>query len=539
MKDKLEKESKMTLKLEKAGASYIYKLGVKVNNKGIYTLYSNTLNYAIKFNVKNLVPSKTYSKCHIDNFSQKAYNSGVSLDYICDFRDEDNEKINVEDSKEEKGVAFSSLVYRLVSDKISDTTFKPEENCDINICTYTYKADYNGKYLFETLFGIDDMKSVNTDGQNVFYVSPEPTTLDGSRFFEFPNFGNKWINIDDLDKYFFTYNEESSYRDNLFLIDLVDTKDPNKAYYSEIEHAYEYINLEKIVGNIVENHSGFNNKLNFSIYTDIDNNKKYILVKLEESRNKMRRSSLTYFVSIKFGREANVKIKYQLDHIGPYHACGKDLNESASFIKELVDDSIKAGVEAKVAQLILKTDEEHLYNYFLTDKNQIKLSVENSNCVEDKTCKIDFSNSEIYGVYDLLFYSEKKGEYKISAKLNGEGLNNIIVNVDSYDQAYELEKIDLDDNSHIAGKEVNLGFKIKDRYGNYLNYPLNYDYFGLSYNITLDNNVFSSEYFKFEKGEEENVYYIKENDIKSGNYKVVVKTKYSTSSIVFEYNKHI
>ena len=34
MKDNLEKESKMTLKLEKAGSSYTYKLGVKVNGKG-------------------------------------------------------------------------------------------------------------------------------------------------------------------------------------------------------------------------------------------------------------------------------------------------------------------------------------------------------------------------------------------------------------------------------------------------------------------------------------------------------------------------
>ena len=222
----------------------------------------------------------------------------------------------------------------------------------------------------------------------------------------------------------------------------------------------------------------------------------------------MRRSSLTYFASLKFGREANVKIKYQLDHIGPYHACGKDLNESASFIKELVDDPVKAGVEAKVAQMILKTDEEHLYNYFLTDRSQIQLSVENSKCVEDKTCKIDFSNNEIYGVYDLLFYSEKKGEYKISAKLKGKELNNFTVKVDSYDQAYELEKIN-SDISGTAGKEVKLGFKIKDRYGNYLNYPLINDYFGLSLSITLDNIDRSSDFFKFEKGEEENVYYIK------------------------------
>ena len=116
-------------------------------------------------------------------------------------------------------------------------------------------------------------------------------------------------------------------------------------------------------------------------------------------------------------------------------------------------------------------------------------------------------------------------------------MDNFIVNVDSYDQAYELEKIDSDDSSRTAGKEVNLGFKIKDRYGNYLNYPLNKDNFGLSYTITLNNIDRSSQYFTLVKGEEENVYYIKENDIKSGNYKVILKTKYSSSSIVFEYTK--
>ena len=536
MKNNLEKESKMTLKLEKTEYSNTYKLGVNVNSKGNYTLYSTILNYNIRFIVKNLVPSITYSKCHIDNFSPKAYNSGVKLNYICEFRDEDNKNINVEDSKEEKGVTFSSVVYRFVSDKIGDTTFEPEEKCYNNICIYTYKTDYNGKYLFETKFGIDEKTVVNSDGQDTFYVSPEPTTLEGSRFYKFPIIWNEWVNIDDLDNYFFTYDEESQNRDNLFLIDLVDTKDPNKAYYSEIDQAYEYIKLENIVGNIMESHSSFNKALSFSIYKDIDN-KKYILVKLEESKDKMRRSSLTYFASLKFGREANAKIKYQLDHIGPYHACGKDLNESASFIKELVDDSVKAGVQSKVAQLILKTDEEHLYNYFLTDRSQIQLNVEDNNCVENKTCKIYLSNSEIYGVYDLVFYSEKKGEYKISAKLNGKGLNDFTVNVDSFDQAYELEKINLDDISGTAGKEVNLGFKIKDKFGNYLNYPLDNDKFGLSFNITLDKVDRSSQYFKLEKGEEENVYYIKEQDIKSGNYKVILKTKYSSSTIIFEYHK--
>ena len=535
MKDKLVKESKMNLKLEKADSAYTYKLGVEVNGKGYYTLYSTTLNYDISFIVKNLVPSSTYSKCHIDNPSQAVYNSGVNVTYICEFRDEVNAEINVEDSKEEKGVKFSSLVYRLVSDK-KDISFKTDEKCDGNICTYSYTTDYNGKYLFETKFGINELIVVNSDGKNTFFVSPEPTTLDGSRFFKYPISENKWISIDELEKYYFTYDEELSYRDNLFLIDLVDTKDPKKAYYSDIEHAYEYINLENMVGNIVESHSNFSEKLSFKIYT-ADDEKKYILVKLDESKNKMRRSSLTYFASIKFEREAKAKIKYQLYHIGDYTACGKDLNENVSQIKNLAVGSVKAGVEAKVAQLILKTDEDHLYNYFLTDKSQIQLNVKNSNCVEDQTCKIDFSTSEVYGVYDLVFYSFKKGEYKISAKLKGKELDNFIVNVDSYDQAYELEKIDSDDSSRTAGKEVNLGFKIKDRYGNYLNYPLDKDNFGLSYTITLNNIDRSSQYFTLVKGEEENVYYIKENDIKSGNYKVILKTKYSSSSIVFEYTK--
>ena len=534
--DKLENESRMTLKLEKTGYQYTYKLGVKVNNKGNYYLRSNILNYEIRFNVKNLVPSSTYSKCHIDNFSQKAYNSGVSLNYICEFMDEDNGKINVEESKEAKDVKFNSLVYRLVSDKKSDKTFKPDENCYDNICIYTYKTEYNGKYSFETQFGIDDMTEVKSEGQNIFYVSPEPTTLDGSRFNTYPLLNN-WVSIDDLDRYYFTYDEESPTRDVLFLIDLVDIKDPNRAYYSEIEQAYEYINLENLVGNIVETHSTFDKTLNFSVYTDVYN-KKYILVKLEDSKNKMRRSSLAYYASINFGREANVSVKYHLDHIGGYQACGKELNESASFVGKLNGVSVKAGEQTKVGYLILKTDEEHLYNYFLTNKSQIELSVDNAEC---KSCKIDFSNSNIYGVYDLIFYSEKKGEYKISAKINGknllEGHDSFTVNVDSYDQAYTLEKIDLDDSSRTAGKEVKLGFKIKDRYDNYLNYPFDNDYFGLSYNVTLDDKEHSSRFFKMEKSEEENVYYIKENDINSGNYKVILKTKHSSSSIAFEYKK--
>lgn len=538
MKDNLEKDSKMELKLEEAGSN-TYKLGVKVDKKKTYTFHSNILDYIIVFNVKNLVPSTTFSKCHIDNPLQTTYNSGIKLDYICEFRDEDNEKINVEDSKDEKDVTFISKVYRLDSDIKSDISFDTDESCNGNICTYTYTTDYNGKYLFETKFGIDEMTEVSTDGQNTFYVSPEPTTLDGSRISPFSLLEYHWISIDELNEVYFSFKEENDYRENLFLIDLVDTKDPKNTYYSDIVQPYKYMDFEKIIGNIEESHSKFNEKLSFSIYTDSISKKEYILVRLEDGKNKMRRSSLDFTASLEFGRIANATIKYILNNIGEYTACGKDLDESSSLIKK-VGDTVKAGVSTEVAQIVLKTDEEHLYNYFLKDKSQVNLTVINDKGEEDKSSKAEISNSKIDGVYDLTFYSTVKGKYTILATINGKNIKDrsIDVNVDSYDQAYKLEKIELNETSYTAGEDAKLKFKILDVYGNYLNYPLNRDNLGLSYNVTLNDAVYSSQSFKFEKDEEENVYYLKDSDRKSGNYKVVLKTKYSSSSIEFEYKKN-
>ena len=120
------------------------------------------------------------------------------------------------------------------------------------------------------------MQIINSN-ENVFYVSPEPKTLDGCYFYVFDI--EKWVNIKDVRSTIFNYHEDAEDTDNFLLIDFVDTD--GKTRYSEIEQPYTYFDPNNINGTIYDEHSGYKKKLSVHKY----NNDKYILVKLDDSKN--------------------------------------------------------------------------------------------------------------------------------------------------------------------------------------------------------------------------------------------------------------
>ena len=77
--------------------------------------------------------------------SNKAYESDKEISYICTFKDEDSDEIDVKESENEKNVIFKSKVIRL-NDGKELILYKNE--CSSNTCTYIFKTDYNGKYEF-------------------------------------------------------------------------------------------------------------------------------------------------------------------------------------------------------------------------------------------------------------------------------------------------------------------------------------------------------------------------------------------------------
>ena len=147
----------------------------------------------------------------------------------------------------------------------------------------------------------------------------------------------------------------------------------------------------------------------------------------------------------------------------------------------------------------------------------------------------------IDGIYDLAFSANKVGNYKIIVKVDGdhllEGEDYFNIKVESFDEAYYLEKIDYDEKKYIAGEDILFGFRIKDRYENYINYDLSSDNFGLDYSLIIDGkDIGSLANIEFEKGDG-NIYYIKESYHLSGNYSLILKTKYLSSTIEFKYYK--
>ena len=528
-KEDLMRNSDNVITLEKVeDKEFIYKVGIKITKKGKYSII-NLLDMEINFNVRDLVPSKEKTICRLKEYPPKIYDRDEEVQFSCEFKDKDNDNINIIDAQNFKNIKIETYLYR--NEKILS---KIEGICSDNNCIYSFTSEYNGKYQFETKIINNDSEEFVETSKNVFYVSPEPTTINECLIFHFDI--EKWIKIEDTTSTIFNFDEENENSDNLFLIDLVDVKDKEKNHtpYSEIYEPFANFDPNKIKGLILEDHSGFNKEITFEEYEY--KSKKYILAKLPNSKDKMRRSTLKYTMLIDFGGKRNLILNYILD-IGKYEACAKALDIKSSIIEPTKLDSIIAGQSEKVAELILKTDLEHLYNYFLTDEEekQITFIEEKNNCIQNGKCKVEFSKSNIKGVYNLYFMSQEARDYKIIGKIGNDDLkideNYFSVKIEPINEAYSLEKIEPDKYDYSVEDDIILEFKIKDRFGNIINYDLS-DNFGLRATIKIK-NIETSSNIKFEKGDGK--YYIKETNRKSGNYNLKLEIK--NSNIEYNYNK--
>ena len=532
IRKELEDKSNSAITLQKVeNSDHIYKVGVKVNKKGKYSINSYYLEKNIVFYVKNLEPSKTNSKCEIEGPTDKAFDRNVEIRFLCEFKDENNEEIDIEDAKRTHNLKIKTHLYR--NDELLNDI---EGDCNGNKCNFSYKTVYNGKYKFETEFGIDEMETIDSK-KNIFYVSPEPTTLEGSYFYNYEL--DQWIKRDDIEGVIFNYYENAENRDNLLLIDLVDINAPKKNKYSEIEYSYENFNPDSIEGFIKEDHSGINEKLSFEKVKK--DNKNYILVKLMNSKSKLRRSSLKYTIVLKLGITQNLVSEYKLE-INGYFACGRNLQINNSVVNQTNQEPFKAGEYVKVAKLMLRTDTVHLYNYFLDDINKITFYEVNDKCQVNKDCEVEKVRSDIEGIYEVYFKSLKSGDFKIAAKIDGNNLKDkydfFTVNILPKTEAHYIEVEEQEEKNYTAGEEVKFRFEIKDQYENPINYDLPPDNFGLEYYLVRNDEEKIYSDIHLEKGSDcDDCYYIIENAKKSGNYILTLKTKNGNSIVHFTYNK--
>ena len=530
----LEDDSnKLTISLQKIQeGDHIYRVGVQIKKAGVYSLYSYYLDVPITFYVVNIIPSIVKSKCSIVDYHDETYDRNNTITYACEFKDENGNEIDIVEAQKIKDIEIKTTLYR--NEKFLKTI---DGKCSGSTCTYTYLTSYNGKYKFGTKLNGEEI--VQTE-PNVFYVVPEATSLEGCFFYNFDI--DKWISINDIGNTIFNYYENDKDSDNIFLVDLVDLNDEQKTKYSDIEYGYNKFDPNKIKGKIKEEHSGYEGDLSFEkvIFRD----KVYILGKLLNSKQEMRRSSLEYTLVLEFGLTQNLRYNYFLEDLGDYVACRKDLDLNNSVINNLNQDSIKAGESVKAAELVLRTDGEHLYNYFIDNVKNISYTDLNNNCFENKACSVEVVESKIAGIYDLLFKSHKEGDFKVVVQIDGNDLkdkyNLFTVNVKPNPQAYYLVELEPEAENYTVGEEAKFGFIIKDKYNNTINDVITYqsDYFGLQYTISVNGEKQTVSKYLIEKGDDCNdCYYVKENLKKSGNYSLTLQTKYSSSQIIFKYYK--
>ena len=530
--DKIEKKlmenSENVIIVEKV-KDKLYKVGIKVTKKGHYSI-NNFLDYPIAFEVLDLVPSKQKSSCKIQKSKPIAYDRDEDVTFVCEFRDKDGINISIADAQNYKKIEIETNLAR------NEIPLKKIDGiCSGSECSYTYKTVYNGFYKFETKFKNGEIEETIDSSLNSFYVSPEPITLEGCYIFNFDV--GKWIQIEDTTSTIFNFWEDKDESDNLFMIDLVDSRDNEEEHtrYSQIAQPFAHLDITKIKGWILEEHSNFTQDISFEEYEWESNN--YILAKLSDSKRKMRRSTLKYTIFIDFGIQKNLTLNYFLD-IGKYEACAKDLDISSSIIETTRTDSLIAGQSRKVAELILKTDLEHLYNYFLSDEDEKKINFieEQYNCINDRTCKIELFKTNIDGVYDIYFMSEKAKDLTIVAKFGNdnlkEGANSFSIKIEPIIEANSLEAIQPEEKNYRVENDIILEFRIKDRYGNIIDYDLPSDNFGLKATAKIDNEETTSN-IRFEKGN--SIYYIKETNRKSGNYTLIIENK--NSKIKYDYYK--
>ena len=516
--------------LEKENDQFIYKVGVKVTQKGTYSIKAKILDKPIYFNVRNLVPNVNKSNCKIENLLHMPYKSGELIKYICEFNDNDGLPIQIEEAMDLINVTFETKIIRL---KNNFEINPKEEFYSNNIYTFIYETNYNGKYKFETKIGLKDFESVISSP--TFDVSPEPTTLEESLIYNYDK--KQWIEINNIkESDLFFYDEKKDNNEDLFMIDFVDMRDPDRAKYSDIENPYANFDPNLIGGKIYEYHSEYEGYLSFEETTF--ENKNYILAKLKK-KSEMRRSSFDYTISLDFTINKSLKLHYLLYYAGDYEVCRRQLDFSNSIVKTTKKDSLLAGDLEKVGEIVLRTDLNHLYNYFLDSQNLIEPT---NSCIDKNTCEVQISkNNDIVGVYDIKFKSNLTGDFNIGFTINDsnllEGEDFCEVKVEPIPEAFTLEEIKTDKHEFICGEEVLYEFTIRDEYNNLIEYDVPKDNFGLSYSLLINGEEISSPSIELEKSPNSS-YYIKERYTKSGNYSLTLKTKNLNSKIEYIYYKN-
>ena len=169
------------------------------------------------------------------------------------------------------------------------------------------------------------------------------------------------------------------------------------------------------MGKIVNNNTYYEGILSFEKTTFEE--KLYILVKLLDSKIKMKRSSLYYIFTLNLSINQDLKKNFILPDLGGYNACRKTLEIDNSIIKTININPLKAGASGIIVQLALRTDEDYSHNYFLDSIDLITFIGINYNLTYNKICEIKYSKvvSMVYITYNS--YLIKLVNIKLKVKL--------------------------------------------------------------------------------------------------------------------------
>ena len=392
-----------------------YQLVITVVKTGSYEITKNAyMSESINFNVIIGGVSAADSYCTIDGYTEApTLKEGDTAYYNCYFKDGKGNIMDIKTFISTGEYDFSCQTKRTTP---SSKTYTNSYNDKGNYYQCPFQITEPGIYQFYGYLTTKDSKKSKTTISpkvNIIYVSSSSFSLGNAKIFNY--YTKKWVDID---------NAVIEYRNDkggkLTSLDFADSTGTLISKYKTYPSSFDVSEVK------VEFYSDHDYSFNYpkfvaEIYHD-NNSPEYIgiyNVDKKASDNIIPRSSYDYTLKITYKSEVKyVTFRFNSNtlKIGSYTTCFHEYSfqkTKESFSVNYNDIEFSMGVEKKLNTLVLKTNDNNLYNYDIGKKN-IKVELTNSGTLSYRVVPLS-----IAGTYEI--YATISSQYWGNIKLTVEG----------------------------------------------------------------------------------------------------------------------
>ena len=523
----------------------IYQVKVQIPRSGIFTISSTKLSPSATMGLRVYSGTPSSKSYCTTGQSTPTLADGKTITSKCYLIDSWGAAINPVTIKELFKVDLKCTLFKTSPKSSSININVGYSSSTFFECPYTTQE--NGSFNFKGYWIRNGNQNEIFASLSNFIVIPKPYSVANANIYSFVT--SRWYQSSKVPA--LSYQKLTSIGE-ILAIDLLDRDETS---FSII--GYNNFLITELSGKVSTVHTPVINEANLVFDYITINGKQYIKAYVSNPDITFKLSSFKYTVTINYrGTSKTVEFLTPLTKAGSYTVCQHDLSSSNTQLvpaKSLTITDTIANTQIKIGQIILRTTDKNLYNYFINDSD---ISFDVSPLATGTSLYFSKSSS-VNGVYDLYMRASTANTYTVNVKVKGTVISNgrFTNKVNPVESLTTFDATNTNQYSSVSGNVYtlkdtyttdqipNIYFIGKDQFNNVLSYnpSTSNSNLGITYKVHIDNSdvtssVSAANTLKILYDSSKKNYYLNDNIKSIGEYKI---TLYSSSNqeIIFKYTK--